>query len=92
MTRFEKIKTDLTVEEYADQNRFALKCNNCRKHQPGVFGACTFADCRKETIRYLNEEVEICTKAKIPVFMKNSLVPIMGEDNMLREMPEGLMK
>ena len=58
MTRFEKIKTDLTVEEYADQNRFALKCNNCRKHQPGVFGACTFADCRKETIRYLNEEVE----------------------------------
>lgn len=58
MTRFEKIKTDLTVEEYADQNRFALKCNNCRKHQPGVLGACTFADCRKETIRYLNEEVE----------------------------------
>jgi hypothetical protein len=58
MTRFEKIKTDLTVEEYADKNRFALKCNNCRKYQPGVFGACTFADCRKETIRYLNEEVE----------------------------------
>lgn len=41
---------------------------------------------------WIDDIVEVCTKAKIPVFMKNSLVPIMGEDNMLREMPEGLMK
>lgn len=30
--------------------------------------------------------------ANIPVFMKNSLIPIMGEENMLREFPEGLRK
>lgn len=28
----------------------------------------------------------------IPVFMKDSLIPIVGEENMLREFPEGLMK
>lgn len=28
----------------------------------------------------------------IPVFMKDSLLPIMGEENMLREFPEGLRK
>lgn len=30
--------------------------------------------------------------ANVPVFMKDSLIPIVGEENMLREFPKGLMK
>jgi protein gp37 len=33
-----------------------------------------------------------CQKYKIPIFMKNSLIPIVGEENMLREFPKELMK
>lgn len=31
-----------------------------------------------------------CKAAGIPVFMKESLVPIMGESNMLRQWPESM--
>ena len=36
--------------------------------------------------------VEQCRQANIPVFMKDSLVSIMGEANMLREFPEELKR
>lgn len=36
--------------------------------------------------------VDIAQEHKIPVFMKDSLIPIVGEENMLREFPKGLMK
>lgn len=31
--------------------------------------------------------LEICERNNVPVFMKNSLIPIMGEENMRREFP-----
>lgn len=36
--------------------------------------------------------VKQCKEADVPVFMKDSLMPIMGEENMLREFPQGLIK
>ena len=39
---------------------------------------------------WINNIVECCDKAGIPVFMKDSLIPIIGEENMRRDMPEGL--
>lgn len=36
---------------------------------------------------WINDIVEDCEYNKIPVFMKNSLVPIIGEENMRREFP-----
>lgn len=35
---------------------------------------------------------EACKSNNVPVFMKDSLVPVIGERNMLREFPEGLQK
>lgn len=42
--------------------------------------------------QWIDEIVMDCVKLNIPVFMKDSLVPIVGEENMLREFPEGLRK
>ena len=36
---------------------------------------------------WIDEIVSICIRESIPVFMKDSLVPIVGEDNMIREFP-----
>ena len=36
---------------------------------------------------WITEIIEACDRQKIPVFMKNSLVPIVGEANMRREFP-----
>ena len=41
---------------------------------------------------WIDNIVEECKYAGIPVFMKDSLIPIMGEENMLREFPEGLRR
>lgn len=41
---------------------------------------------------WIEKIVEDCAFRKIPVFMKDSLVPIVGEENMLREFPDGLRK
>lgn len=35
---------------------------------------------------------EQCKVSDVPVFMKDSLIPIIGEENMLREFPEGLRR
>lgn len=39
---------------------------------------------------WIEDIIKWCEKSKIPVFMKDSLIPIVGEDNMLREFPEQL--
>lgn len=39
---------------------------------------------------WIDNIVEMCKSMKVPVFMKESLLPIMGEENMLREFPEEL--
>ena len=36
--------------------------------------------------------VRMLKENRIPIFMKDSLIPIIGEQNMLREFPEGLKK
>jgi protein gp37 len=41
---------------------------------------------------WIDNIVEQCKYAGIPVFMKDSLIPIVGEENMLREFPEGLRR
>jgi len=41
---------------------------------------------------WIDEIVEQCDKTKTPVFMKDSLVPIIGEENMRREFPKELDK
>ena len=40
--------------------------------------------------KWVDDIVEKCSKVGIPVFMKDSLIPIVGEDGMRREFPEGL--
>ena len=44
---------------------------------------------KKEWIDSIVEQGKIFN---IPVFMKDSLIPILGEENMLREFPEGLRR
>ncbi len=39
---------------------------------------------------WIEDIVEWCDKAGIPVFMKDSLISIVGEENMRRDLPEGL--
>ena len=41
---------------------------------------------------WIEELCEAADAAGTPVFMKNSLIPIMGTDNMRREFPEGLVR
>lgn len=41
---------------------------------------------------WIDAIVEICIRKNVPIFMKNSLIPIIGEDNMLRQFPKELMK
>jgi protein gp37 len=41
---------------------------------------------------WIDNIVEECKRLNIPVFMKDSLIPIVGEENMLREFPEGLRR
>jgi len=43
-------------------------------------------------IEWIDKITTECIENNIPVFMKNSLVSIMGEENMLRQMPKGLTK
>lgn len=49
---------------------------------------------RKEKVvpkkEWIDSIVSECDAAHIPVFMKNSLLPIMGEENMRREFPKEL--
>ena len=42
--------------------------------------------------RWVNGIVRQCKEFDIPVFMKDSLVPIIGEENMLREFPDRLRR
>lgn len=39
---------------------------------------------------WIGNIVRLCDAMGVPVFMKNSLIPIMGESNMRRDFPEGL--
>lgn len=41
-------------------------------------------------IEWINKILSHCDKFKIPVFMKDSLIPIIGEENMRRDFPEQL--
>ena len=40
---------------------------------------------------WIEKLVQLCKEAGKPLFMKDSLIPIMGEENMLREFPKELM-
>lgn len=46
----------------------------------------------KPELEWIEKIVSECDKHRIPVFMKESLLPIVGEANMRRELPEGLKK
>lgn len=39
---------------------------------------------------WIDDIVTACEKERTPVFMKESLLPIIGEENMLRQFPQGL--
>lgn len=39
---------------------------------------------------WIEDIVEWCDKSEVPVFMKDSLIPIVGENNMRRDFPEQL--
>jgi Bacteriophage protein gp37 len=41
---------------------------------------------------WITQIVADCKKFEIPIFMKDSLIPIIGEENMLREFPKELKK
>ena len=40
---------------------------------------------------WIDSIVNVCDEQNVPVFMKNSLISIMGEENMRREFPEALI-
>lgn len=46
-------------------------------------------DARPEWVLHIAEQAKKCN---IPVFMKEDLLPIMGEDNMIQELPEQFIK
>ena len=41
---------------------------------------------------WIDKIVGLCDEFNVPVFMKDSLIPIMGEENMRRDYPEGLQR
>jgi len=71
-----------------------IKCNFARDTTPKwvIIGAETGN--RKEKVvpkkEWIDSIVSECDAVHIPVFMKNSLLPIMGEENMRREFPKEL--
>ena len=38
---------------------------------------------------WIENITEVCKRQGIPLFMKDSLIPIIGEENMIREFPWG---
>jgi hypothetical protein len=57
MTRFEKHKRDLTVEQFT-KAKFR-PCLGCARES---VGRCTHDQCQTETIKYWNEEVDDANK------------------------------
>ena len=41
---------------------------------------------------WIDKIVSLCDKSNVPIFMKDSLIPIMGEEDMRRDYPEGLQQ
>lgn len=82
------IQTFISLEPLQEE----FKCFNIKGMEWAIIGAETGN--RKDKITpekvWIDEIVNACEKHRVPVFMKDSLVPIMGEENMLRELPEGL--
>ena len=56
MTRFEKYKRDLTVEEFT-KAKVACTFRSCKGCERENIGRCTGDQCDAETIKYWNEEV-----------------------------------
>lgn len=57
-----------------------------------ILGAET-GSCKGKTVpkkEWIDNIVKQCQEVNVPVFMKDSLIPIVGEENMLRKLPENL--
>ncbi len=59
-----------------------------------IIGALTGPGAKKRQPKaeWVADIVAQCKAAGVPVFMKESLVPVVGENNMFREFPRGLQK
>ncbi len=58
-----------------------------------IIGAMTGPGAKKHQPKaeWVADIVAQCKAAGVPVFMKESLVPVVGEGNMLRQRPQGNM-
>lgn len=55
-----------------------------------IIGAQTGPGAKPPKLEWVQSIVEQCKTAKVAIFMKDSLIPLVGEENMLREFPDGL--
>ncbi len=97
-------KSDGWASKYGDKNNFVsveplledlrLFDENvlCRAAKWVIIGAETGRSKNKviPKIEWIDKILRHCDKFHIPVFMKNSLIPIVGEENMRRELPQQL--
>lgn len=93
----DNVKSFLSIEplqQSLDRGTFSIDISHLCHFDWVIIGAETGN--RKDKIipekGWIDEIVNTCEKHGVPVFMKDSLVPIVGEANMRREFPEGLKK
>ena len=80
------------IDDFADPEFFPGKLKMMEKKRPQNFlltGMSDFSGWKPEWAWSLADQAH---KLGIPVFMKEDLVPIIGDENMIQEMPEDFNK
>lgn len=84
-----KLNTFLSIEPLLEP--FVLDRDSSYDEQPKwiIIGAMTGPGSKQHQPKqkWINEIVEAAEDLKIPVFMKDSLIPIVGKENMIRDFP-----
>lgn len=88
-----KVRTFLSIEPITDPfPMIGYELPTLFTHDMVIVGAET-GNRRDKVIpkrEWIDPIVRECAATCVPLFMKDSLIPIMGEENMIRELPEGL--
>ena len=86
------VHTFLSIEPMLEDIGDGFDVTTIISHDLMIFGAETGN--RKDKVvpkkEWMQSLVDECTSMCVSVFMKDSLIPIIGEEHMLRQMPEGL--
>lgn len=93
--RAEPYKRFLSIEPLLEETKFKELCKCHLKQIDWIIIGAETGNRKNKIIpkkEWIEEIVKFAEKYKIPVFMKDSLINIVGEENMLREFPKELRR